>query len=45
MLDSLTNHRLNSREGDIQEKNYIRIKTNGLSAEETAEQIKLFFDL
>ena len=45
LLDSVTNHRLNSREGEIQVKNYIRIKTNGLSAEETAEQIKLFFDL
>ena len=45
LLDSLTNHRLNSREGEIQEKNYIRVKTNGLSAEETAEQIKLFSNL
>lgn len=45
LLESLNNHRLNSREDEIQEKNYVRIKTTDLSAEETAEQIKHVFKL
>lgn len=45
LLDSLAIHRLNSREDEVQEKNYLRIKTNNLSAEETAEQIKQCFKL
>ncbi len=38
-------HRQNSLEGDIKEKNYLKINNTNLSAEDVAKQIKVNFDL
>lgn len=45
LLSSMKIHRLNSNEGEITEKNYLRINNMTLSAEETAQMIKREFDL
>lgn len=43
--DADTNHRSNSNEGEIKEKNYIRINTDNISPTETALLIKDKFSL
>ena len=45
LLESVENHRLNSREGEIKEANYLRIDNTNLSPEEVAMAIKDQFDL
>ncbi|MCA9359473.1 AAA family ATPase [Candidatus Kaiserbacteria bacterium] len=45
LLNSLDKHRLNSKEGEIESQNYIRINNNDLSPEEVAVKIKERFNL
>ncbi|HGO9415467.1 TPA: AAA family ATPase [Bacillus cereus] len=45
LLSTFENFRLNSREGEITEKNYIRINNTNLNATEVAEIIKKEFQL
>lgn len=45
LIDSLDKHRMNSEEGEVQYKNYLRIDNTNISAEETAKMIKEKFDL
>jgi shikimate kinase len=45
LMNSTTNHRLNSHAGEIQEKNYIKIDNTGLGPTEVAVLIKTKFDL
>ena len=45
LLNSVENHRLNSREGEVKETNYVRINNTDLSPEDVAEMIKGRFDL
>lgn len=45
LLHSVENHRLNSRDGEIKESNYIRINNTNLSPEDAAEMIKNNFTL
>jgi hypothetical protein len=45
LLNSVENHRLNSREGEIKEESYLRIDNTNLSPEDVALQIKNRFDL
>jgi len=45
LLNSVDNHRLNSREGEIQEENYLRIDNTNLGPEDVALEIKKRFDL
>lgn len=43
--ESLTKHRMNSEQGEITEKNYIRIDNTNVSAAEAAQRIKERFNL
>ena len=45
ILEAEVKHRCNSYPGEIQEKNYIRINNNNISAKEVAKMIKGKFDL
>lgn len=45
LIESLEKHRPNSREGEIKEKNYIRINNTNLSPEDVAIKIKEKFNL
>ena len=45
LKNSVINHRLNSNEGEIKEKNYIKINNDNLSAELVAKMIKQKFNL
>lgn len=45
LLNSLDKHRLNSNEGEIESRNYIRINNNDLSPKEVAIKIKERFNL
>ena len=45
LLNSVENHRLNSREGEIKESNYLRINNTDLSPKKVAQKIKHRFDL
>ena len=45
LKSSVEQHRLNSRNGEIERENYIRINNTNLSPEETARSIKKKFDL
>lgn len=45
LKESMENHRLNSEEGEIKDKNYIRINNTNLNPEEVAEMIKNKFQL
>lgn len=43
LLDSMKKYRLNSSEGEIKEKNYLRLNNTSLSAAEAAQRIKRAF--
>ncbi|MNI66682.1 hypothetical protein D3C73_1222690 [compost metagenome] len=45
LLHTMEKHRLNSRQGEIQRENYLRINNTYLSAEEVAKEIKANFNL
>lgn len=45
LITSMEKYRLNSNEGEIKEKNYIRINNNDLSAEDVSKIIKKKFNL
>lgn len=45
LKESLLSHRINSQEGEIKEKNYIRIDNTNLSPKDVAEKIKNKFNL
>ena len=45
LKDSMDKHRLNSKNGEIQKENYLRIDNTNLSPEETAQKIKERFQL
>lgn len=45
LRESIKEHRLNSLEGEIKEKNYLRINNTNLSPEDVAKQIKEKFNL
>ncbi len=45
LRESLVKHRPNSLEGEIKEKNYLRINNTNLSPEDTAKEIKRYFSL
>lgn len=45
LLESMEKFRLNSNEGELKVKNYIRIDNTNLSPEDTASKIKEVFDL
>lgn len=45
LLDSMKKYRLNSHDGEIREKNYLRINTMHLSPEKAAQIIQQQFDL
>ena len=45
LLNSMEKYRMNSNEGEIQEKNYIRINNTNISAEDVAKMIKEKFGL
>ena len=44
LLESISEHRLNSEEGEIKEKNYIRINNTNLSPEAVSKIIKEKFN-
>lgn len=45
LRDSMDKYRLNSKNGEIQKENYMRIDNTNLSPEETAQKIKERFQL
>lgn len=45
LRDSMDKYRLNSKNGEIQKENYVRIDNTNLSPEETAQKIKERFQL
>jgi hypothetical protein len=45
LLNSVENHRLNSRKGEIEEVNYLRINNTDVSPDEVAKMIKVRFSL
>ncbi len=45
LRESMTKYRLNSKQGEITHKNYLRIDNTGISPEETARRIKENFNL
>ena len=45
LLNSVNKYRLNSKEGEIKQKNYLRINNTNLSAENVAKMIKDKFEL
>jgi chloramphenicol 3-O-phosphotransferase len=45
LKDSMNKYRLNSKNGEIQKENYVRIDNTNLSPEETAQKIKERFQL
>lgn len=45
LLSTMKNYRLNSKEGEINKENYLRINNTNLSAEEVANMIKKVFRL
>lgn len=45
LLECIDEHRLNSFDGEVQEKNYIKINNTNLSAEDVAKMIKEKFNL
>ncbi|MDX9855259.1 MAG: AAA family ATPase [Parcubacteria group bacterium] len=45
LISSMEKHRMNSKKGEIKEKNYIKIDNTSLSPEEVAKIIKDKFDL
>lgn len=45
LINSLDKHRMNSKPGEVQYKNYLRIDNTNISAEETAKMIKEKFEL
>lgn len=45
LLNSVNKYRLNSKEGEIKQKNYLRINNTNLSAENVAKMIKDEFKL
>ena len=45
LLNSVNKYRLNSKEGEIKQENYLRINNTNLSAKEVAKMIKDKFEL
>jgi hypothetical protein len=45
LIDSMDKYRMNSYEGEIKRKNYLRIYNDNMTAEEVAEQIQQKFNL
>lgn len=45
LIDSMQEYRLNSKDGEIKEKNYMRINNTNLTPEDVAKQIKDNFQL